>query len=199
MRSFLAIAVALVLSACATSNPNVVPVYGAQRMSHVYDATVLSTRPITIDGSQTGLGAGAGAIAGGIAGSNVGGGNGAIVGSLIGAVIGGVAGNAVERGATQQNGVEIIVQLRNGERRAIVQGATPDVFTPGDPVILIVTGGNTRVQRAPQVGQAPAYPAPAPASYPAPADYPNATVQPVSPSSGPVQPAYPSGPVPPRT
>ena len=158
MKRFLGIAAALALTACATSNPNVVPVYGAQRMSNVYDATVLSVRPITIDGSQSGLGAGAGAIAGGIAGSNVGGGNGAIVGSVIGAVLGGVAGNAVERGSTQQNGVEIIVQLRNGQRRAIVQGATPDVFVPGDPVILIVTGANTRVQHAPQVGQAPAIP-----------------------------------------
>jgi len=137
MKSILGIGVALALTACATSNPNVVPVYGAQRMSNVYDATVLAVRPVTIDGSQSGLGAGAGAIAGGIAGSNVGGGNGAVVGSLIGAVIGGVAGNAMERGATQQNGVEIIVQLRNGQRRAIVQGATPDVLSPGDPVILI--------------------------------------------------------------
>ncbi len=192
MKSILGIGVALALTACATSNPNVVPVYGAQRMSQVYDATVLAVRPITIDGSQSGLGAGAGAIAGGIAGSNVGGGNGAVVGTLIGAVIGGVAGNAVERGATTQNGVEIIVQLRNGQRRAIVQGATPDVFSPGDPVILVVTGGNTRVQRAPQVGQAPAHPAPAsypaPGNYPVPADYPNAPVQPVYPSSGPVPP-----------
>jgi outer membrane lipoprotein SlyB len=192
MKRFLGIAAALALTACATSNPNVVPVYGAQRMSNVYDATVLSVRPITIDGSQSGLGAGAGAIAGGIAGSNVGGGNGAIVGSVIGAVLGGVAGNAVERGSTQQNGVEIIVQLRNGQRRAIVQGATPDVFVPGDPVILIVSGANTRVQHAPQVGQAPAHPAPAtypaPGGYPAPADYPDAPVQRVYPTSGAVPP-----------
>ena len=41
MRSIPIIAVALALSACATSNPNVVPVYQAQRVSHVYDATVL--------------------------------------------------------------------------------------------------------------------------------------------------------------
>jgi hypothetical protein len=39
MKSILGIAVALALTACATSNPNVVPVYGAQRMSQVYDAT----------------------------------------------------------------------------------------------------------------------------------------------------------------
>ena len=192
MKSIVGIAVALALTACATADPNVVPVHGAQRLSHVHDATVLTVRPVTIDGTQSGLGAGAGAIAGSVAGANVGGGNAAFFGSLIGAVIGGVAGNAMERGATQQNGVEIIVQLRNGQRRAIVQGATPDVLAAGDPVILIVTGGNTRVQRAPQVGQAAPYPAPAsypaPSGYPVPADYPDAPVQPVYPSSGPVPP-----------
>jgi hypothetical protein len=66
------------------------------------------------------------------------------------------------------------------------------VFTPGDPVILIVTGANTRVQHAPQVGQAPPNPAPAnypaPGSYPAPADYPDAPVQRVYPTSGAVPP-----------
>ena len=83
MRSIpiIVIALALALGACATSDPNVVPVYGAQRMSHVYDATVLSVRPVTIDGSQSGVGAGAGAIVGGIAGSAVGGGNGAAIAS----------------------------------------------------------------------------------------------------------------------
>lgn len=195
MRNILSIAAALALSACATSNPNVVPVYAAQRMSQVYDATVLSVRPVTIDGSQSGLGGGAGAIVGGIAGSNVGGGNGAVVGTVIGAVIGGVAGNAIERDATKQNGVEIIVQLRNGQRRAVIQGATADVWAPGDPVVLIVSGGRTRVARAPEAGQQPySAPAnyPAPGSYPVPSAYPNAPVQPV--------PAYPpSGPVPPRS
>jgi outer membrane lipoprotein SlyB len=193
MRNVLGIAVALALTACATSNPNVVPVYATQRMSQVYDATVLSVRPVTIDGSQSGVGAGAGAIAGGIAGSTVGGGNGAAVATVLGAVIGGVAGNAIERDATKQNGVEIIVQLRNGQRRAVIQGATADLWMPGDPAILIVSGGNARVARAPQVGQTPASPAPvghpAPGSYPAPAAYPNA----------PVQPVYPAGPVPPRS
>ena len=58
MRNVLGIAVALALTACATSNPNVVPVYATQRMSQVYDATVLSVRPVTIDGSQSGVGAG---------------------------------------------------------------------------------------------------------------------------------------------
>ena len=192
MRSIPIIAVALALSACATSNPNVVPVYQAQRVSHVYDATVLTVRPVTIDGSQSGVGAGAGAIVGGIAGSAIGGGNGAAIATVLGAVVGGVAGNAIERDSTTQNGVEIIVQMRDGQRRAVIQGVTGDAWAPGDPVILIVSGGNARIARAPQATPVPTYPAPAaypaPHGYPVPAAYPNAPVQPVYPPSGPVPP-----------
>jgi outer membrane lipoprotein SlyB len=191
MRSIPIIAIALALGACATSDPNVVPVYGAQRMSHVYDATVLAVRPVTIDGSQSGIGAGAGAIVGGIAGSAVGGGSGAAVASVLGAVVGGVAGNAIERDSTRQNGVEIIVQMRDGQRRAVIQGVTADAWAPGDPVIVIVSGSNARIARAPQAAPVPAYPAaayPAPQGYPVPAAYPNAPVQPVYPPSGPVPP-----------
>jgi outer membrane lipoprotein SlyB len=192
MKSIPIVAVALALAACATSDPNVVPVYGAQRISHVFDATVLSVRPVTIDGSQSGLGAGAGAIIGGIAGSNIGANSGAAIASMVGAVVGGVAGNAIERDSTKQNGVEIIVQMRDGQRRAVIQAVTADAWAPGDPVIVIVTGANARVARAPQVAPVPAYPAPAtyptPQSYPVPAAYPNAPVQPVYPPSGPVPP-----------
>jgi len=193
MRSIPIIAVALALGACATSNPNVVPVYHAQRVSHVYDATVLAVRPVTIDGSQSGVGAGAGAIVGGIDGSAIGGGNGAAIAAVLGAVVGGVAGNAIERDSTTQNGVEIIVQMRDGQRRAVIQGVTGDAWAPGDPVIVIVTDGNARIARAPQAAPAaPAYPAPAaypaPQGHPVPAAYPSAPVQPVYPPSGPVPP-----------
>jgi outer membrane lipoprotein SlyB len=192
MRSIPIIAIALALGACATSDPNVVPVYGAQRMSHVYDATVLSVRPVTIDGSQSGLGAGAGAIVGGIAGSTIGANSGAAIASMLGAVVGGVAGNAIERDSTKQNGVEIIVQMRDGQRRAVIQAATSDAWAPGDPVIVIVTGANARVARAPQAAPGAAYPGPAvypaPQGHPVPAAYPDAPVQPVYPPSGPVPP-----------
>src|SRR5689334_1997221 len=115
------------LGACATSSPDVIQRGEAQRMSQVQDATVLSIRPVTVDGSQSGIGAGAGAIAGGVAGSSIGGRREGVVGGVLGAVVGGVVGNAVERGATKEQAVEILVQLRNGERRAIVQaqGAEP--------------------------------------------------------------------------
>lgn len=190
MRRLLSALAVAALAACTTSNPDVVRRYETQRLSQVYDATVLSVRPVAVEGSQSGIGAGAGAVAGGVAGSTIGGHRDSIVGTVLGAVVGGVIGNAVERGATRENAVEIVVQLRNGERRAIVQGAGGEAFAPGDPVVLVSTGGRTRISRAPQVGGYPPAPAayPTAPSYPAPAAYPNAPVQPVYPPSGPVPP-----------
>ena len=141
------------LSACQTANPDIVSRNDAQRMSSVQDGTILSIRPITIDGSQSGGGGAAGAIAGGVAGSNVGGPRGSVLVGLAGAIAGGVIGNAAERAATKEDGVEILVQLKNGERRSIVQGKGAEVLAAGDPVIMVTTGGKVRVMKAPPVSQ----------------------------------------------
>ena len=143
------------LGACATSSPDIVQRGDAQRLSHVQDATILSIRPVTVDGSQSGLGAAAGGVVGGVAGSSVGGHREGVVVGVLGAVIGGVIGNATERAATREQAVEILVQMRNGERRAIVQGQGSEVLNPGDAVILVTTGGKTRVTRAPGALSAP--------------------------------------------
>jgi outer membrane lipoprotein SlyB len=160
-----AAACAAVFSGCATNSPDVVSSYQAQRMSTVVDAVVLSVRPVTIDGSQSGLGATAGAVVGGVAGSSVGGYRDSLAAGVIGAVVGGVVGNTIERGSTRQAGVEIIVQLRNGERRAVVQAVGNETFVAGDSVMLINTGGRVNVTKTP-VMLAPAAP-PAPVAAPA--------------------------------
>ena len=157
------------LGACQTANPDAVNRYDAQRMSSVQDATVLSIRPVTLKGSDTGVGTVGGAVIGGIAGSNVGGPRtGGIVG-IVGAIAGGLIGNAIERDATQQQAVEILVQLKNGDRRAVIQGVGSETFAAGDPVIMITTGGRTRVMRAPPVTTGNAAPSAYPATYPVPA------------------------------
>ena len=151
----LTLAAAFVLSACSTTSPDVVQRGDAQRLSQVQDATVLSSRPVVVDGSQSGIGGAAGGVTGAIAGSTVGGRReGQIVG-VLGAVAGAVIGNAIERSATREDALEIIVQLRNGERRSVIQARGNESFNAGDPVILVTTGGKTRVTRAPAV--APAY------------------------------------------
>src|SRR6185369_8518815 len=141
--------VALVLAGCSTTSPDVIKRDDAQRMSNVLDGVVISTRPVTVEGSQSGVGAAAGGVVGGVAGSTVGSGKGRVVGGTIGAVAGGVAGNAIERQVTREDAVEIIVQLKSGERRAIVQARGSDVIKPGDAVIIITENGHARVIKAP--------------------------------------------------
>ncbi|WP_298829053.1 glycine zipper 2TM domain-containing protein [uncultured Piscinibacter sp.] len=149
----LAVAVAS-LAACSTTSPDVIQRGDAQRMSQVQDATVLSVRPVTVEGNQSGIGATAGGVAGAVAGSSVGGHREAVVVGVLGAVAGAVVGNAVERASTREEAVEILLQLRNGERRAIVQAKGNETLNPGDAVILVTTGGKTRVTRAPAAAPA---------------------------------------------
>ena len=145
------IAALALLGGCATSSPDVIQRGEAQRMSQVLDATVLSVRPVTVDGSQSGVGAATGGVIGAVAGSSVGGRRDGQVIGVLGAVLGAVIGNAVERSGTKEEAVEILVQLRNGERRAVVQATGGEVLNPGEAVILVTTAGKTRVMRAPAV------------------------------------------------
>ena len=143
--------VALVgLAACSTTSPDVIQRGDAQRLSQVQDATVLSVRPVTVEGSQSGGGAAAGGVVGGVAGSSVGGHREGIAVGILGAVAGAVVGNAIERTGTREEAVEVLVQMKNGERRAIVQAKGNETLLAGDPVVLVTTGGKTRVTRAPR-------------------------------------------------
>jgi outer membrane lipoprotein SlyB len=152
----IALAAAAALSACSTTSPDVIQRGDAQRLSQVQDATVLSIRPVVVEGNQSGIGAVTGGVVGGVAGSSVGGHREAAVVGVLGAVAGAVVGNAVERMGTREDAVEVLVQLKNGERRAIVQAKGNETLVAGDAVILVTTGGKTRVMRAPAVTPTPA-------------------------------------------
>ena len=161
-RLLIAAAAVAALAGCTTTSPDVVSRNEAQRLSTVVDAVVLSTRPVVVDGSQSGIGSAAGGVVGGVAGSSVGGRREALAVGIIGAVVGGVVGGAVERASTREEALEILVQLRNGDRRSVVQAKAAETFAPGDAVILVTTGGKVRVTKAPVVPAAPAtYRAPA--------------------------------------
>jgi outer membrane lipoprotein SlyB len=140
----------VVLAACSTTSPDVIQRNDAQRLSQVQDATVLSVRPVTVEGSQSGGGAAAGGVIGGVAGSTVGGHREGIAVGILGAVAGAVVGNALERTSTREEAVEVLVQMKNGDRRAIVQAKGNETLLAGDPVVLVTTGGKTRVTRAPR-------------------------------------------------
>lgn len=151
VRLALVLSIAAVLGACASSSPDVVQRGDAQRMAKVEDAVVLSVRTVTVDGSQSGVGAAVGGVVGAIGGY---GGSGVqreaqVLGVLAG-VAGAAAGNAIERFSTRDDAVEILVQLKGGERRAIVQAKAAEKLEPGDPVIIITTGSKVRVTKAPK-------------------------------------------------
>ena len=153
-RLLLAASTVAVLAACTTTSPDVISRSDAQRMSTVIDAVVLSARPVVVDGSQSGIGGTAGGVMGGVAGSSVGGRRESVVVGVLGAVVGGVIGNTVERATTREEAVELLVQLKSGERRAIVQAKAGEVLNPGDAVIIVTTGSKVRVTRAPVISPA---------------------------------------------
>jgi outer membrane lipoprotein SlyB len=139
---------ALLLGACSTTSPDVIRPGDAQRLSTVQDAVVLNVRPVVVEGQQQGIGGASGAVVGGIAGSSVGGRRESAVVGVLGAVAGAVIGNSIERFGTREASVEILLQLPSGERRALVQAKGNETFAPGEAVILVSTGGKTRVMKA---------------------------------------------------
>ena len=167
LKTLATLALAAALAAWTTTSPDVIQRGDAQRLSQVQDATVLSTRDVVVEGSQSGAGAATGGVIGGIAGSTRSSGREQVAIGVVGAVAGALAGHAIERAATRESAQEILVQLRNGERRAIVQAKGNEGFVPGEAVVLVTTGGKTRVVRNP-AGMPPATLAPAAATQPAP-------------------------------
>ena len=147
----LVLLIASFLGACATSSPDVIQRGDAQRMAKIEDAVVLSIRTVTVDGSQSGVGATVGGVVGaigGFAGSGVQ--REAQVLGILAGVAGAAAGNVVERFATREDASEILVQLKGGERRAIVQAKAAEKLEPGDAVIIVTTGSKVRVTKAPK-------------------------------------------------
>ena len=149
MAIHIAVLALLLLQACSSTSPDVVRRADTQQLGQVQDAVVLSVRAVVVDSTQSGMGAAAGGVIGGVAGSSVGGRRESVAIGVLGAVAGAVAGNAIERAGSREEAVEILLQLKGGERRAIVQARGAERFNAGDAVILVTTGGQTRVMKAP--------------------------------------------------
>lgn len=144
-RTILAVSLAALLAACASSNSgNVYSRDEARKVQTVKTGVVESVRQVKLEGSKTPIGTVAGGVVGGVAGSTVGHGAGSTIAAVIGAVAGGLAGSAIEEGVTRKDGIEITVKLDSGPLVAIVQEATEE-FHPGEKVRLLESGGTTRV------------------------------------------------------
>lgn len=155
-RLWTALALAAAVAACSTTSPDVIQPGDAQTLSSVQDAVVLAVRPVTVEGSQSGLGATAGGVVGGALGSTRSSGGEQVAIATVGAVAGAVAGHAIERAATREDAVELLLQTARGDRVAIVQARGKEPLQAGDAVLLITSGGRTRVTKAPPGTPVPA-------------------------------------------
>ncbi len=131
---------ALVASGCATDISS--QSYSNQHvgeMARSYRARVVKVRQVKVSPDELGKnknGALAGGIGGAMLGSTMGGGNGKTLMAIAGGVAGAIGGAYAEKALKTQTGLEITVELRNGQLRTIVQGA--DVpFYKGEKVILM--------------------------------------------------------------
>lgn len=138
------LALAIATAACT---PNVrtdsYSIGSVGQVNRTVAGTVISVRPVAIDGTRGG-GAAAGAAAGGVAGSQVGGSDAAgAIGAIGGIVVGAIAGAAIERSASQAAGLEYVVQTENGNLMTVVQGADP--LFPEGAKVLVLYGSPSRV------------------------------------------------------
>jgi outer membrane lipoprotein SlyB len=139
-------AVALLgLSACAGSQSGSAYTRSQTRGEMLVRMGVVeSVRTVTIEGTQSGVGAITGGVLGGIAGSNVGHGSGSTAGAVVGAVLGGLAGQAIEEQTSKKSGLEITIRLDSGQIIAVTQEAD-EAFNPGERVRILSGDGVTRV------------------------------------------------------
>ena len=109
---------------------------------------VVSVQPVTLEEDRPAvLGTVGGGVVGGVLGNMVGGGRGKTLATIAGAALGAAGGYAGEKALTKQNGLEITVELENGQQLSIVQAADQQ-FSPGERVrVLRGSDGSARVTR----------------------------------------------------
>lgn len=144
----LVLASGLLFAGCAPSTSGNVYTRDQARTSHsVSYGTIVRAEPVTIEGKSSPAGAIGGGALGGVLGNAVGGGSGRGIATVAGAVVGAAAGSAVEKNVTTVQGVELEVELDNGELILVVQEAD-SAYRVGDRVRVIKDArGTTRVRQ----------------------------------------------------
>lgn len=110
--------------------------YESQRSYSVYYGTIIELREVTISGENSGAGTVLGGIAGGVIGSTIGRGSGRALATLGGALAGAAAGTLVEQENNIRPGLEITIELDNGQLLAVVQ-ENDGLYRVGDRVRLL--------------------------------------------------------------
>lgn len=132
---------------CASSRSGRVYSRDQARVTHtVKTGTIEKVELVKIEGTKTPVGVVAGGATGAALGNTIGEGSGKTIATVIGAIVGGLAGSAVEEKVTEKDGLEITVQLDNGETIVVVQEADEDLRAGMRARVLRGSDGTTRVR-----------------------------------------------------
>ena len=129
------LALAMLSAGCTNYSGNTYSGSQVRSAQTVQYGTVVSVQPVTLEEDRP-------AVLGTVGGGVVGG-----VATIAGAALGAAGGYAGEKALTKQNGLEITVELENGQQLSIVQAADQQ-FSPGERVrVLRGSDGSARVTR----------------------------------------------------
>lgn len=124
----------LFLAACSNNAPvsnRQVGTVSKESVVTVKQGTVTSVKNVAIMGRRGNAGGTIGSVTGSVLAA------GGIAGSIIGSLVGGAIGSEADKELSKQAGLEISVQLANGERVIVTQLAETS-FRKGDKVQLIM-------------------------------------------------------------
>ncbi|MFC0228567.1 glycine zipper 2TM domain-containing protein [Serratia aquatilis] len=138
------------LSGCAanqTSSGDTFTAAQARQVQTVTYGTLVSVRPVTIQGGDGTNAAGAigGAVVGGFLGNTVGGGRGRNLATATGVVGGAVAGQSIQSSMNRSSGVELEVRRDDGTNIIVVQAQGSSQFHPGQRVAIATSGSTVTV------------------------------------------------------
>lgn len=152
------LALILAVPACAPTNTGSTFTPGQMgSAAPVSFGTILSARPVQVQGGTGGLGGVGGAVAGGLVGSTIGGDwRAQMLGGVGGALVGGVAGAAAERSLSSGTAVAFVVQEDRGSAFEVVQ-TNEESLAAGERV-MISRGDRVRLSRATSAPPASAAP-----------------------------------------
>ena len=141
------LAVPLVTGCASSRSGKVYSRDQARTAQSVYYGTVLRVEEVTIEGTQSGVGAVSGGVLGGVVGNAIGGGSGRVIATAAGAVGGMLAGAATEKAVTNKKALEIEVELDDGRLMVVVQ-EDDSQYVVGDRIRMISgSDGTWRVRQ----------------------------------------------------
>jgi outer membrane lipoprotein SlyB len=135
------VAVFILVTSCATTDPTKVSGDDAQRLLATQFGTVIDVQPVTIRGKKSETAAAIGAVIGGIAGSVADDGRYREVLIATGAVVGGVAGYYLPVKLGEHNGFQYVISIDDKKKPlTLIQGATDkkdEGFKVGQRVTIV--------------------------------------------------------------